>query len=82
MAKEGGDIHIATYIVYQKLLIIMENIEMWLLLLISFGLVICFFVILIFGLVKAGRRADEGEEKILKIISFEQQDDITADIVL
>lgn len=33
------------------------------------GLGFCFFIALIFSLVKAGRRADEGEEKILDIIS-------------
>ena len=32
------------------------------------GLGCCALVVLIFGLMGAGRRADEGEEKILKII--------------
>jgi len=38
------------------------------LLFIVIGLVCCFPVMLIFILVKAGRRADEGEEKILAIM--------------
>ena len=33
------------------------------------GLGACFFTIIVFSLIKAGRRADEGEEKILRIIS-------------
>ena len=41
---------------------------MWLLLLVLLGLGSCFFITLIFGLLKAGRRADEGEERILKLI--------------
>jgi hypothetical protein len=36
---------------------------------ILFGLGCCGFMALIFGLMGAGRRADEGEEQILKIIS-------------
>ncbi len=42
---------------------------MWFLVSILFGLVSCFFIILALGLARAGRRADEGEEKILGIIS-------------
>ena len=30
---------------------------------------VCLFTILIFSLMKAGRRADEGEEKILEVLS-------------
>lgn len=49
-------------------------IEKWSLLLLSFGLSVCFFAVLILSLVKAGRRADEGEEKILEILSSAQPD--------
>ena len=42
---------------------------MWISILIFLGLIACSFVVLLFGLVRAGRRADEGEEKILEIIS-------------
>jgi hypothetical protein len=40
--------------------------EMYLLLLILSGLGSCFLVTLMFGLLRAGRRADEGEERILE----------------
>lgn len=43
--------------------------EMWLLLIILFGLIGCSLIVLIFGLMRAGRRADEGEEKILEVMS-------------
>jgi len=42
---------------------------MWFLVSILLGLVSCFFIILALGLARAGRRADEGEEKILEVIS-------------
>lgn len=42
---------------------------MWLLLLILLGFSSCFIITLIFGLLGAGRRADEGEERILEIMS-------------
>lgn len=42
---------------------------MWISILIFLGLIACSFVVLLFGLVRVGRRADEGEEKILEIIS-------------
>jgi len=54
-------------------------IKMWLPLLILFGLIGCFFITLIFGLMRAGRRADEGEEKILEIISPAPRGSITED---
>ena len=41
----------------------------WSLLFLSLGMSVCLFTILIFSLMKAGRRADEGEEKILEILS-------------
>ena len=52
---------------------------MWLLLIILFGLIGCSFIALIFGLMRAGRRADEGEEKILEIISPAPRVNITED---
>jgi len=45
------------------------------LLLILLGLSSCSLITLIFGLVRAGRRADEGEERILDIISSVPPDD-------
>lgn len=52
---------------------------MWLFLLILFGLGGCsFIIILVFGLIRAGRRADEWEERILTIISPESPDNTTA----
>jgi hypothetical protein len=42
--------------------------EMWLLLLVLFGLGNCFFIALIFSMLASGRRADEREEAILGII--------------
>jgi hypothetical protein len=48
---------------------LMEMMEMWLLLLILLGFSSCFIITLIFGLLGAGRKADEGEEKILEIMS-------------
>ena len=47
---------------------IVELTKMWLLLLILLGLGSFFFITLILGLVRAGRRADEGEERISEII--------------
>jgi len=35
------------------------------------GLGFCFFVALMFSLVKAGRRADIGEEKILDMLDYQ-----------
>ena len=50
----------------------------WSLLFLSFGMSVCLFAILIFTLMKAGRRADEGEEKILEVLSSVQPNsDIT-----
>jgi len=46
------------------------------LLLILFGLGSCSLITLIFGLVRAGRRADEWEERILRIISPAPPDDV------
>ena len=51
--------------------------EMRWLLLILLGLGGCFLITLIFGLLRAGRRADEEEEKILDIISPTPPDDTT-----
>ncbi len=48
---------------------IMYAIGKWSLLFFSFGLGVSLFVTLIFSLMKAGRRADEGEERILEILS-------------
>ncbi len=42
---------------------------MWTSMFIFLGLIACSFVVLLFGLVRAGRRADAGEEKIFEIIS-------------
>jgi hypothetical protein len=42
---------------------------MWWLLLLLCSLVGCFLIVLILGLLRAGRRADEAEEKLLEIIS-------------
>lgn len=42
-------------------------IEKWILLVLSFGLGSCLLATLTFSLIKAGRRADEGEERILAI---------------
>jgi hypothetical protein len=42
---------------------------MWLLIFTFLGLSVCCFVILVFGLVRAGRRADEGEERIASILT-------------
>ena len=42
---------------------------MWWFLIIFLGLAIGFFITSIFALMKAGRRADEGEERILEVIS-------------
>ena len=42
---------------------------MWLFVSILCGLCSCSFIILALGLVRAGRRADECEDKILEIIS-------------
>jgi len=42
---------------------------MWLPLLILLGLSGCFVITLTFGLLEAGMRADEGEDRILEIIS-------------
>lgn len=43
---------------------------MWPLVFILFGLGSGFLIILIFGLMKAGKRADEGEDKIIDRISL------------
>ena len=42
---------------------------MWVLVSILIGLGSVGFIVLIFGLMKAGRRADEGEEKILELMN-------------
>jgi len=55
---------------------------MWLLLLISLGLGGCFIITLIFGLLSAGRRADEGEEKILLEFMLSALPDEEKDAVL
>ena len=52
---------------------------MWFLVSILFGLVSCFFIILALGLARAGRRADEGEEKILEIISSAASENVPED---
>jgi hypothetical protein len=54
-------------------------VKMWLLLLTLFGLIGCSLITLIFGLMRAGRRADEGEEKILEIMSPASRESITED---
>lgn len=51
---------------------------MSLLLFILFSLGCCFFITLILGLLKAARRADEAEERILGLIS----PDVTEDKVI
>jgi hypothetical protein len=53
----------------------MEMMEMWLLLLVLLGMGSCFIITLIFGLMGAGRRADEREEEILDIMSSELPDE-------
>jgi len=51
--------------------------EMWLLLLILLGIGGCVVIMLgIFSLVSAGRKADEGEERILELISLASRNDI------
>ena len=40
------------------------------------GLISCFLIVLIFGLLRAGRRADEVEESILRIISPTMQSSV------
>jgi hypothetical protein len=55
----------------------MRAMGMWWLSIILLGLGSCFSITLIFGLLRASRRADEGEERILKIISPAPRDDIT-----
>jgi hypothetical protein len=52
---------------------------MWLPLLILLGLSSSFITTLIFGLVGAGKRADEGEDRILEIISPAPAHSITDD---
>ena len=51
--------------------------EVWWLLFILLSLGGWFLITLIFGLLGAGRRADEREERILQIISLAPPDDIT-----
>ena len=58
------------YAVRRRDLLIMEEIEMWILLILS-GLSSCVIMVLIFGLLGAGRKADEEEQRILRIISSE-----------
>jgi len=48
---------------------------MWLLLLILLSMGSCSVITLVFGLLHAGRRADEGEERILEIMSSELPDE-------
>jgi hypothetical protein len=56
----------------------MRIIEVWrLLLILLFSLGSWSFITLIFGLLRAGRRADEWEERILEIISPAPPDDPT-----
>lgn len=51
--------------------------EMWLLSLILLGISGCVLVMLgIFCLISAGRRADEGEDRILEVILSASRDDI------
>lgn len=51
--------------------------EMWLLLLILLGISGCVFIMLgIFCLISVGRRADEGEDRILEVILPASRDDI------
>jgi hypothetical protein len=51
---------------------------MWLILFIILSVLgMCFFITLIIGLLRAARRADEGEERILAIISSVLPDDST-----
>jgi hypothetical protein len=50
----------------------MEMMEMLMFLIALPCLGSCFIITLIFGLFKAGRKADEAEERILKIISSAQ----------
>ncbi len=47
---------------------------MWIFTLTLFGLGSCFFIALVFGLLNAGRRADEGEERISFIITSAHPD--------
>ena len=42
---------------------------MWLLMFTLLGLGVCCFGIFVFGLLRAGRRADEGEERIARILT-------------
>ncbi len=49
---------------------------MWRLLFVLFGLGSCFFLVFIVGLLKAASRADDGEERILEIISPMPSDDM------
>jgi len=42
---------------------------MWLLMFTLFGMGVCCFGIFVFGLVRTGRRADEGEERITRILT-------------
>ncbi len=42
---------------------------MILILLMATGIVVCCFILMIFALVSAGRRADEGEQKLFELIS-------------
>ncbi|MGQ9609415.1 MAG: hypothetical protein ACUVWN_08940 [bacterium] len=44
---------------------------MWILILIISSLFYCFFIVLTFSLLRAGRKADEAEERILRIIQSE-----------
>ena len=50
---------------------IVHAIGKWSLLFFSFGIGITLFITLIFSMVKVGERADEGEERILDILSSE-----------
>lgn len=55
---------------------------MWLLLFILLGLSSCFLLMLVISLLWASRRADEAEERILKIVSPTSSDDIAAEDVV
>ena len=46
---------------------------MWLFLFIPAIVVSALFLVLIFGLLRAGRRADEGEERVARIITQVQE---------